>query len=71
MALEEGPQHKATLEAVVLDHVELGEYPRGPRDNATCAQQLVEVELPVMGRREGGREGGREDKDRRGRGRRG
>ena len=48
MTLEEWTKHKATLEAVVLDHVELGEDPCGPRDNATGTEQLVQVELPTV-----------------------
>ena len=47
VTLEERSQHEATLEAVVLHHAQLGEDPCGCRDNTTCTQQLVQVELPA------------------------
>jgi len=43
--LEEGPQHKAALGAVVLDHLQLGEHPGAAGDHPVDADQLVQVEV--------------------------
>ena len=45
--LEEGPQHKAALGAVVLHHLQLGEHPGAAGDHPMDANQLVQVEVPA------------------------
>lgn len=46
LRLEEGPQHEATLVAVVLDHAELRENTGAAADHTAGPDQLVQVELP-------------------------
>ena len=54
LALVEGPQDVATLEAVVLDHAELREDPRAAGHHSVRADQLVQVQLPAKGGGVGG-----------------
>lgn len=46
LGLEERPQHKVTLAAVVLDHAELREDAGAAADHAAGSDQLVQMELP-------------------------
>lgn len=46
LRLEERPQHKAALVAVVLDHAELREHAGAAADHPAGPDQLVQVELP-------------------------
>jgi len=47
LPLVEGPQEEAALEAVILDHAELGEDARAAGDHPVGAYQQVEVQLPA------------------------
>ena len=42
------PQDKATLRAVILHHLQLGEYSSPSSHHAKHADQLVEMELPAQ-----------------------
>lgn len=47
LTLIERTQDKATLKTVILDHVELREYPCTAGDHPTRPNQLVQMQLPV------------------------
>lgn len=46
LGLEKGPQHKATLVTIVLDHAELREDAGAAADHTAGPDQLVQVKLP-------------------------
>lgn len=47
LGLEERPQEKVALVTVVLDHAELRQHPCAAGHHSACADQLVQVQLPV------------------------
>ena len=48
LVLEEWPDDVAALDAVVFDHVELGQNPAAPAHNPAGPDELIEVELPQV-----------------------
>lgn len=49
LRLAERPQYKVALATVVLDHAELGQDSGAAGHHATGTDQLVQVQLPVLG----------------------